>query len=162
MIIESPSTSPENPIGNGFGPGYTGRSSGWLEESINLSPFAEGDVWVRFQYVTDDAINASGACFRDLSISIDGADLGIAADDPDWEAQGFVFTDNVVRQEFQVQLITSGDEPQVRQVPLDANNAGEVTVLPPGDGERLIVAVAPLAEKTRQPVSYTLSVAPAQ
>ena len=112
--------------------------------------------------MTDDAINANGACFRDLSISIDGAAPGIAADDPDWEAQGFVFTDNVVRQEFQVQLITSGDEPQVRQVPLDANNAGEVTVLPPGDGERLIVAAAALAEKTRQPVSYTLSVAPAQ
>ena len=73
-----------------------------------------------------------------------------------------MFTDNVVRQEFQVQLITSGDEPQVRPVPLDANNAGEVTVLPPGDGERLIVAAAALAEKTRQPVSYTLSVAPAQ
>ena len=162
MIIESPATSPENPIGNGFGPGYTGRSGGWLKESIDLSPFAGGDVWVRFQYVTDDAINASGACFRDLSISIDGAAPGIAADDPDWEAQGFVFTDNVVRQEFQVQLITSGDEPQVRQVPLDANNAGEVTVLPPGDGERLIVAAAALAEKTRQPVSYTLSVAPAQ
>jgi len=161
MIIESPATSPENPFGNGFGPGYTGRSGGWLKESIDLSPFAGGDVWVRFQYVTDDAINAIGACFRDLSISIDGAAPRIAADDPDWEAQGFVFTDNMVRQEFQVQLITSGDKPQVRQVPLDANNTGEVTVLPPGDGERLIVAAAALAEKTRQPVSYTLSVAAA-
>jgi len=162
MIIESPATSLENPFGNGFGPGYTGHSGGWLKESIDLSPFAGGDVWVRFQYVTDDAINASGACFRDLSSSIDGAAPAIAADDPDWEAQGFVFTNNVVRQEFQVQLITSGEEPQVRQVPLDANNAGEVTVLPPGDGERLIVAAAALAEKTRQPVIYTLSVAPAQ
>ena len=61
-----------------------------------------------------------------------------------------------------VQLITTGDEPQVRQVPLDANNTGEITVLPPGDGERLIVAVAPLAEKTRQSVGYALSGASAQ
>ena len=44
---------------------------------------------------------------------------------------------------------------------LDANNAGELTVLPPGDGQRLIVAVGSLAEKTRQPASYTLSVAAA-
>ena len=73
-----------------------------------------------------------------------------------------MFTDNVVRQEFQVQLITTGDEPQVRQVTLDSNNAGDITVQPPDDGERLIVAVAPMAEKTRRPVSYTLSVAPAQ
>jgi len=37
MIIESPSTSPENPFGNGFGPGYTGRSDGWLKESIDIA-----------------------------------------------------------------------------------------------------------------------------
>ncbi|MAN94112.1 MAG: hypothetical protein CL700_07915, partial [Chloroflexi bacterium] len=162
LIIETPETSPENPFGNGFGAGYTGYSGGWLKESVDLSPFAGGDVWVRFQYVTDDAINASGACFRDLSIDITNAGPGISADDPNWEAQGFVFTDNVVRQEFQVQLITTGDEPQVRQVTLDSNNAGDITVQPPDDGERLIVVVAALAEKTRRPVSYTLSVAPAQ
>jgi len=165
-IIETPATSPENPIGNGFGPGYTGASGGWLQESVDLSPFAGEDLWVRFQYVTDDAINATGACFRDLSINFAGATAaaasGIAADDPGWEAQGFVFTDNVVRQRFQVQLITTGDDPQVRQMPLDANNAGKLTVQPPGDGERLILAVGSMAEKTRQPVSYTLSVAPAE
>ena len=162
QIIETPATSPENPIGNGFGPGYTGASGGWLQESVDLSAFAGEDLWVRLQYVTDDAINASGACFRDLSIRFGSAASGIAADDPGWEAQGFVFTDNVVRQGFQVQLITTGDEPQVRQVPLDANNAGKLTVQPPGDGERLIVAVGSMAEKTRQPISYTLIVTPAE
>ena len=160
-IIETPATSPENPIGNGFGPGYTGDSGGWLKESVDLSPYAGEDLWVRFQYVTDDAVNANGACFRDLSIERPGAAAGITADGQAWESRGFVFTDNLVRQEFQVQLITTGVEPQVRRLNLDANNAGELTVLPPGDGERLIVAVGSLAEKTRQPAGYTLSVSPA-
>ena len=160
-IIETLATSPENPIGNGFGPGYTGDSGGWLKESVDLSPYAGEDLWVRFQYVTDDAVNANGACFRDLSIERPGAAAGITADGLAWESRGFVFTDNLVRQEFQVQLITTGDEPQVRRLNLDANNAGELTVLPPGDGERLIVAVGSLAEKTRQPAGYTLSVSPA-
>ena len=160
-IIETPATSPENPIGNGFGPGYTGRSGGWLPESVDLSPFAGEDLWIRFQYITDDAVNASGACFRDLSIERPGAAAGITADGLAWESRGFVFTDNLVRQEFQVQLITTGVEPQVRRLNLDANNAGELTALPPGDGERLIVAVGSLAEKTRQPAGYTLSVSPA-
>ncbi|MEC7749614.1 MAG: hypothetical protein VX572_11780, partial [Chloroflexota bacterium] len=162
LIIETPTTSPENPIGNGFGPGYTGASGGWLQESVDLSPFAGEDLWVRFQYVTDDAINASGACFRDLSISFGNATAGIAADDWGWKAQGFVFTNNVVRQGFQVQLITTGEDPQVRQVPLDINNAGKLTVQPPEDGEKLIVAVGSMAEKTRQSVSYTLTVTPAE
>ncbi len=160
-IIETPATSPENPIGNGFGPGYTGDSGGWLKESVDLSPYAGEDLWVRFQYVTDDAVNANGACFRDLSIERPGAAAGITADGLAWESRGFVFTDNLVRQEFQVQLITTGVEPQVRRLNLDANNAGELTVLPPRDGERLIVAVGSLAEKTRQPAGYTLSVSPA-
>ncbi len=160
-IIETPATSPENPIGNGFGPGYTGDSGGWLKESVDLSPYAGEDLWVRFQYITDDAVNANGACFRDLSIERPGAAAGITADGLAWESRGFVFTDNLVRQEFQVQLITTGVEPQVRRLNLDANNAGELTVLPPGDGERLIVAVGSLAEKTRQPAGYTLSVSPA-
>ena len=157
-IIETPATSPENPIGNGYGPGYTGVSGGWLEESIDLSPFAGEDLWVRLQYVTDDAINGMGACFRGLSIEA----AGIAAEDDSWEPRGFVFIDNVVRQDFQVQLITVGEEPQVLRMPLDAENAGELTVPPPGDGERLIVAVGALAEKTRQPAGYTLTVGPAQ
>ena len=161
LIIEMPATSPENPFGNGFGPGYTGRSGGWIQESVNLSPFAGEDLWVRFQYVTDDAVNASGACFRDLSIQTAGETPAITADHAGWAAQGFVFTDNIVRQDFQVQLLTTGDEPKVRQIGLDANNAGELTVMPPKDGQRLIVAVGSMAEKTRQPAGYTLIVAPA-
>jgi len=161
LIIETPATSPENPIGNGFGPGYTGRSGGWIQESVDLSPFAGEDLWVRFQYVTDDAVNASGACFRDLSIQTAGETPAITADDAGWEARGFVFTDNIVRQDFQVQLLTTGDQPKVRQIGLDANNAGELTAMPPKDGQRLIVAVGSMAEKTRQPAGYTLIVAPA-
>ena len=157
QIIETPETSPENPIGNGFGAGYTGKRGGWLTDSVDLTPFAGEDLWVRFQYVTDDAVNAAGACFRNLSIP----EAGITANDDGWKAEGFVFTDNVVRQDFQVQLITVGDGPQVRQLTLDATNTGELTVQPPGDEERLIVAVGSLAEKTRESAGYTLSLTPA-
>ena len=67
-----------------------------------------------------------------------------------------------MRQDFQVQLITLGEEARVRQMSLDAANAGELIVLPTQNGERLIVAVGALAEKTRQPASYTLRVSPAE
>ncbi|MDE0824692.1 MAG: immune inhibitor A [Dehalococcoidia bacterium] len=157
QIIKTSLSSPENPIGSGFGPGYTGSSQGWVQESIDLSTYAGEEIWVRFQYVTDDAVNAAGACFRNISIPA----AGIFADDQDWEASGFVFTNNLVRQEFQVQLITTGAEPQVRQVLLDVHNTGEITVQPPEEGQKLIVAVGSLAEKTREPVTYTLTVSPA-
>jgi len=157
QILETPVTTPENPTGNGFGPGYTGKSDGWLTDSVDLSSFAGKDIWVRFQYVTDDAINAAGACFRNLTIS----SPEVVAADEGWEAQGFVFTDDLVRQYFQVQLITTGENPAVRQLTLNDDNEGKFLVQPPEDGERLIVAVGSLAEKTRQPASYTLSLTPA-
>ncbi|MQF66938.1 hypothetical protein FIM07_00675 [SAR202 cluster bacterium AD-802-F09_MRT_200m] len=156
QIVETPETSPGNPFGNAFGAGYTGKSGGWLTDSVDLSPFAGEDLWMRFQYVTDDAVNTAGACFRDLSISASG----IIDDGDGWEAHGFAFTDNVVRQDFQIQLITVGGEPQARQLPLDFGNSGKWIVQPPGDGERLIVAVGSLAEKTRELASYTLSLTP--
>ena len=161
-IIETPATSPENPIGAGFGPGYTGSSDGWVKESIELSPYAGEDLWVRLQYVTDDAIDGSGACFRGLNIQTAGEAEGITADDEGWQARGFAFTGNVVRQNFQVQLITLGDEPLVRRMALDAGNSGQLIVLPPRNGERLIVAVGSLAEKTRQPAGYSLRVGPVE
>ena len=157
-IMETPETSPENPIGNGFGAGYTGKSGGWIAESVDLTQFAGRDLWVRFQYVTDDAVNAAGACFRDLRVLA----AGITAEDKDWDAQGFVFTDNTVRQDFQVQLITAGDQPQVRRLALDANNMGQMTLQPLVDGNRLIVAVGSLSEKTREYTGYTLGLTPVE
>ena len=157
-IIETPNTSSENPIGNGFGAGYTGTSDGWLTEAVDLMPFAGKDIWIRFQYITDDAINAPGACFRNLSIS--GG--GVTANSVHWEADGFVYTYNSVEQDFQVQLITVGNEPQVHQLSLDANNAGEWKIQPPAEGERLVVSVGSLAEKTREPALYTIGLTPAR
>ncbi len=156
-IMETPATSPENPIGNSFGPGYTGESDGWVQESIDLSAYAGEDIWIRFQYVTDDAVNAIGACIRNLSIRA----AGIESNGQGWETNGFIFTNNLVRQEFQVQLITTGDKPQVRLIVLEADNSAEITLEPPAEGQRLIVAVGALAEKTREPASYTLTVTPA-
>lgn len=157
-VIETSNTSSKNPFGNGFGPGYTGESHGWLTDTIDLTPFAGEDLWIRLQYVTDDAISAAGACFRNLSIQ----KTEISVNYQDWEPKGFVFTNNIVQQDFQVQLLTVGDEPQVRQISLDATNSGEWPVHTPRNNNRLIIAVGALAEKTREPASYTLGITPAK
>ncbi len=161
-ILETPSTSSENPIGSGFGPGYTGNSAGngdggWISESVDLSPHAGQEIMVRFQYVTDDAVSGSGLCLRYLSIKSGGREL----QGEEWQPNGFIFIDNSVRQDFQVQIIRTGDEPVVEELELDDSNQGEMTVAPPADGEELIVAVGALAEKTRQKTNYVLSVGPA-
>ena len=158
LIATTPNTSHENPIGNSFGPGYTGSSGGWITESVELTEFSDKDIWVRFQYITDEALNASGACLRNLSVS----GVNIAPDDGNWKAQGFVFTNNLIPQGFQVQLITTGEKLKVREMFLDASNNGTLTVQPLEDGGELVVAVGALADKTRELTNYTLGLIPAE
>jgi hypothetical protein len=156
-ILAAPHTSPENPIGNAFGPGYTGQSEGWVDERVDLTPYAGKKVWLRFQYVTDDAINGAGLCLRRISVP----EAGLADQPQGWQAEGFIHTNNRVRQDYIVQVIQVGEGNRVTELPLDAANAGELVIPNAKELRRLVVAVAALAPKTRQPAPYTLAVEPA-
>jgi hypothetical protein len=153
-ILATPHTSPENPIGNAFGPGYTGQSRGWIDEEVALTPYAGERIWLRFQYVTDDAINGDGLCLRRIVVP----EAGLVDQSQGWQAEGFIHTNNRVRQDYIVQVIQVGEGNRVVDLPLDAANAGELVIPDPKGLRRLVVVVAALAPKTRQPASYTLTV----
>ena len=153
-IVETPGSSPHDPAGNGYGPGYTGSSSGWIDEEVDLGSYAGGVVLVRFHYVTDDAINGLGFCLAGLSLG-DGAALDR---DGGWRPDGFAWVDGPVPQEYVVHVIEVGDETRVREMALDDGNRGEVLVAGLENLDDLVVVVAALAPKTLTPASYTLTV----
>ena len=153
-ILETPNTTAENPIGNSFGMGYTGDSGGWIEETVDLTGYVGQRILLRFHYVTDDAVNGSGICVRGVSIP----ELGRSIEQEGWTAEGFVLTDNEVRQDYIVQVIQVGQVNRVTRIPLDENNSGSVIIAAPGEWDQLVVVVAALAAKTRQEAAYTLAV----
>ncbi len=153
-ILETPHTSADNPIGNNFGMGYTGDSRGWIDESVDLTRYAGQEVLLRFHYVTDDAIHGSGICVRGVSIP----ELGVSMDLDGWTAEGFALTDNSVEQDYIVQVIEAGQVNRVTQMRLDESNSGSVVIAAPAESEKLVVAVAAVAPKTRQEAEYTLAV----
>ena len=110
------------------------------------------EIWLRFQYITDDAINGPGLCIRDLAVVGEGTSMA-----QDWIADGFVFTHNRVRQDYIVQLIQAGDENLVVKMKLDENNTGNLTVEEPQDFDRSILVVQSLAPNTRELASYSLT-----
>jgi hypothetical protein len=120
---------------------------------VDLSEFAGERVLLRFQYVTDDAANGIGLCLRQAAVTSVGPPQPI----DDWQPQGFVLTNNRVAQDYIVQVIEVSAEPLVTTIPLDENNEGRFVVEQPEELERLVVAVAALAPKTRQRADYTLS-----
>ena len=157
-ILEGSHSSPENPLGLSFGHGYTGRSGGWLQESIDLSPYAGDSVLLRFEYVTDSAIHEEGICIDDIAVPEIGF-FDDAETDGAWTAEGFVRTDNRVAQGYIVQAILLGDETSVVEMPIDDAGSGALTLQ--GFGDRLgkaVVIIAPTAPKTTQPASWVLAV----
>ena len=153
-ILNTPNTTAENPIGNSYGMGYTGDSGGWIDETVDLTVYAGQRILLRFQYVTDDTVNGSGICIRAVSI----LEAGLFDAREGWTAEGFVLTDNRVKQDYIVQVIQVGTDNRVTRISLDDNNLGSVTIAAPGELDQLVVAVAALAAKTRQEAAYTLTV----
>ena len=138
-----------------LGPGYTGSSSGWVEETVDLAPYAGRRVLLRFEHVTDEAISADGWCIDDVAIPEIGF-MDNVETEGNWEAEGFVrLSGQGVAQEFTLRLVSGTEESAVvAPIPLDADNRGSFVV----DGPAVLVVTA-TAPKTRQPARFTLKAA---
>ena len=145
-------SSTRDPLQTAFGPSYTGSSGGWRREQIDLSPFAGREILLRFEYVTDDAVNGAGWCIDDIAIP-DAGFFDDAESDAGWTSAGFVRAGgHSVAQEFAVRLAQG------------AGGDAVVVPLPPGAGGRrhfsidapATLIVVPFAPKTTQPAVFTV------
>ena len=161
QILETAHTSSSNPLSSAFGPGYTGSSDAWLQESISLQDWAGREVMLRFQYVTDAAINDHGLCVRNTALAGESGQ----PEPLEWVPEGFVWTNNAVRQAYNVQVIYEGQDGagnRVDRMQLDASNKGEIVISPHSADGRIIVAVQAMAPSTRMPGSYSLGLESAE
>ncbi|MFQ6058479.1 MAG: hypothetical protein ACE5MB_06350 [Anaerolineae bacterium] len=159
-------TTTFNPNGNNFGNGYTGKSGGgehpeWVEEEIDLTPYAGQPILLRFEYITDDAYNAPGFAVDDIVIPELGYRDDAEGGDGGWVAQGFIRHDNRLPQRWSVQLIELGAETRVRPLALDEHQRGQLVIEGLGtEVERAVLVVAALAPVTTEVASYQYQVRP--
>ena len=158
-VLEGSHSTVDDPLGQSFGPAYTGKSGGgrnarWVEEEIDLSEYAGGEVLVRFEYVTDQAVHAEGMVLDDLRLEATGF-FDDAEADAGWTAEGFFRTDNRVPQTYGVRVVEFGTDARVIEIPLDETLRGEVAL--PADGPGFVVLVAPAAPVTGVPAAYWLA-----
>jgi len=163
-VLSGLHTSTENPLGNSYGPGYTGKSGGgekaqWVQESMDLSPYAGKRILLRFEYVTDDAVNANGFALDDLEV----AEAGFRDDaeaDAGWDAKGFLRVNNLVVQDYAVQIVAyaPGGEVAVKEVSLDGERRGQAELCCFGSTlERVVVAISAFAPATTEPAPFQLT-----
>ncbi len=152
-------TTDTNPNGNSYGNAFTGRDSQWVQEKFDLTRYAGQKVLVRFEYITDDAFNATGLLVDDISIPelnySDDVEGGVG----DWTADGFVRVNNFLPQTYSVRLIKYGATTTVERITLDAKNAATVTLKNfGGDVNRATLVISGLTPVTTETSNFAVSI----
>lgn len=158
--LETARTTRENPHGNGYGPGYTGSSGEWVEEVIDLTPYAGQPILLRFEYITDAAVTQPGMLIDAVSIPEIGYSDDFESGEGGWTAEGWIRTDNVLPQQFLVQLVQTRnpDGPVTRLLSSADAPEGTWTIRLGGDYGNAAIVVSGLAPVTTEPARYTIEV----
>ncbi len=159
-ILITPSGTAENPSGNSYGWAYNGVSQGWLQEQVDLSAYAGKQIQVRFEYVTDAAINGEGFLVDDIAIPQIGYFEDFEADEGGWLGEGFVRVQNRLPQTFRVALIYKSEIPVVEQIVLDENRQASIWLDFSGDYDEVVLVVSGTTRYTRQRAAYSYRLLP--
>jgi bacillopeptidase F (M6 metalloprotease family) len=156
-FLTTPHSTDANPHSSAYGPGYTGQSENWLDESISLDAYTGKTILLRFEMITDDAISQPGLAIDDVQIPEIGYSSDFETDGGGWEASGWIRVDNRLPQQAWVQAVqqTPNDVTVTRWLaPLESRWS-----LPLAGGvQQVTLIVAPFAPVTTVTMPYTLTV----
>ncbi len=154
QILNTPSGTDSNPSGNSFGWGYNDQSNGWIQESVDLSKFKGQNVLIRFEYVTDAAVNGEGFLLDDVSIPALNYSTDFETDNGGWAGEGFVRVENILPQTFRVSVINKNGTTTVQNIEISANQTADLTL----DLTDAILVVSGTTPFTREDGHYSISV----
>jgi hypothetical protein len=164
-ILETPGGTDLDSSGNSYGWAYTGYSGGsatprWVEEKVDLSVYAGEQILLRFEYITDAAVNGDGFLIDDIRIDALGYYEDFEIDEGGWQSEGFVRLFNRLPQEYSVMLVEQGAEVRVRELELDEFNNGSFELELGELYSEATLIVSGTTRYTWQPAAYTFEIVP--
>jgi len=161
--LKGTSTTTTNPNGANLGNGYTGTGGGsnpaWVQEQVDLTPYAGKKVQIRFEEVTDDAVNLQGFALDQISIPELHFQDSVTSDNG-WVSNGFIRSNNVLPEHFTVQaLVYQGTTFTLQSMNVDLAS-GQGTLNIPNFGRqttRVVLVVSAYAPETTLLAHYQLS-----
>lgn len=157
-------TTTSNPNGANWGNGYTGESGGgttptWVQEQMNLTPFAGKKIQLRFEEVTDDAVNYQGFALDQVSIPQLHFSDAVTSDNG-WISNGFIRSNNLLPDHFSVQaLVYQGSTFTLQTMTIDLAT-GQGTLRIPNFGSqvsRVVLVVSAYAPETTLLAHYQVN-----
>jgi immune inhibitor A len=162
-FLETPNGTSSNPLGNNYNFGYTGLSGGdnseWIQQSVDLSPYAGQQVLLRFEYITDAAVNGEGFLLDDVEIEKLDYFEDFEGGEGGWVPAGFARVQNVLPQTFRLALISLGAEKTVQIIEVPETNQIDI----PMDfdvADEIVLVVVGTTRFTRQPAVYRFGFLP--
>jgi len=162
QILKTPSCIERDPSRDSYGCAYTGKSGGdlaqWIPENVDLSRYAGKMLQLRFEYVTDAALNGEGLLLDELSLPAIKYSADFEADDGGWRAEGFARIENALPQTFRISLILQGGgKTTVSNIQVAPNQTATVPISL-SSGEDAVFVITGTQRFTRQAAGYTLEV----
>jgi immune inhibitor A len=167
QILHTPSGTSANPTGANYGWAYNATSGSnnnknprWIQETVDLSQFSGKKVQLRFEYITDAAVNGEGFLLDDVSIPQINYSADFEQNDGGWQAKGFVRIKNALPQTFRLSLITLGSQTTVQHLALPADNAIDIPLHFDRSVRKAVLVVSGTTRFTRQTAAYRFQITP--
>jgi len=159
QILNSENCTTANPSGNSYGCGWNGSSAGWIDEKVDLSDFVGQQVTLRFDYVTDAAVNGKGMAIDDLAISAIDYATDLETDLGGWTAEGFVRVQNNLPQTMNLSIVKYTKT----GVSVDQRSfQGEILIpaseLGGADVEKIVLVISGTTPFTREKAIYSIDI----
>lgn len=156
-ILSTPNSDTTNPVNAAYGPGYTGLSGGWRDETVSLDAYAGQNILIRFEWIADEGTTSRGMAVDSVSIPEIGYNSDFEQDDGGWQAVGWVRTDNRLPQQMWVQAVQQAGTQTTIQRWLAPQQTRWTLPLDPAV-EQVVIALSPFAPVTNVPANYQLTV----
>jgi immune inhibitor A len=158
QILNTTSCTTSNPSGNNYDCGLHGQSNGWQEEIVNLDAFSGQEITLRFDYVTDAAVNGDGMVIDDIRIDAIDFFTDFEENDGGWQGAGFVRIQNILPQTFQITMITFSEETIVTPLVMDEDNQLEIDISIGEEVDSIVLVVSGTTAFTRQRAEYQIEI----
>ncbi len=151
-------TTEDDPTDVAYGPGYTGSSEGWVEERIDLTDYAGSVIQLRFEYVTDGALQRPGWAVGDIAVPQIGFFDDGERDVGGWDREGFRLLEGQIEQEFELRVVQMTSPPRVATLALENGSARVALDGLGSDYQTAVIVIVATTDGTLVPASYRYEV----
>jgi len=154
QILETTTCTKNNPTGNSFGCGFNGLSNGWIKQNVDLSSFTGQTVELRFEYVTDAAVNGEGFLLDDIQITAIDYYSDFEEGNGGWISEGWARINNLIPQTYEIIVLEyKAGKVSINRIDLPPTQEIQIPISGKLNNKTFLI-VSGTTRYTRQPAYY--------